>query len=477
MFPLSQLKESKSRASFIAIAFYIVFSTLLHLSFCSGGVSGDVDDHKVHPLLNLSDSNSTSNSERILSPRDDLDRAVFVADYPLVQVLVDIYKSGELVSGIPPVVLDRKDERGRTALMKCGFDPQSENKTLVDITCMYITKLLHETGADIYSSDNFGWTPLHYAASMGYVEVSKYLVKEAEKEEKRERDDYHKYDDKEKKSSGSLTKEKQKKETVISLDPEYKYNAAKYIDHTDEKGLTALTKAVTNGHYKVVDHLLLAGADINKADERGWSPLFFAARNCFHEAWPPILDLLLEDEDERKRKRVNANMNLRQSKTIDLNIQDYLDRSPLMYAANVGSSKCVSSLLKKGASLDLVDKGGNSALSLASNDDVRDAILLYMKTQVSLWRQQKQQKFSDDNDNHLLEKSATLEINFGKKDSSSEKRDKNSIKECEIEDIDDFIDDEEKRNLQERMIVNMNNTNISQLEALKAATLTLQESI
>jgi len=89
----------------------------------------------------------------------------------------------------------------------------------------------------------------------------------------------------------------------------------------------------------------------------------------------------------------------------------------------------------------------------------------------------KHQKFSDDDVNHLLEKSATLELNFGKKDSSNEKRDKNSIKECEIEDIDDFIEEEEKRNLQERMIVNMNNTNISQLEALKAATLTLQESI
>ena len=110
---------------------------------------------------------------------------------------------------------------------------------------------------------------------------------------------------------------------MISGDPEYKYDAAKYIDHIDEKGLTALTKAVTNGHFQVAEYLLLAGAEINKANERGWSPLFFAARNCFHEAWPPILDLLLEDEEERKKKRVNANMNLRKKKKIDLNIQDY----------------------------------------------------------------------------------------------------------------------------------------------------------
>ena len=94
-------------------------------------------------------ASATQSGESDQIVRDDLGKAVFVADYPLVQTLVDIYNSGELVAGIPPIVLDRKDERGRTALMKCGFDPQSENKTLVDITCMLITKSLHQAGADI----------------------------------------------------------------------------------------------------------------------------------------------------------------------------------------------------------------------------------------------------------------------------------------------------------------------------------------
>ena len=425
---------------------------------------------------------SSSNSQTHIV-RDDLERAVFVADYPLVQALITIYDSGELVAGIPPIVLNRRDERGRTALMKCGFDPQSDNKTLIDITCMHITQLLHQAGADIYNIDNFGWTTLHYAASMGYVEVSKYLLEEVEKET-----DYHN-----KKKSSAI-----KKEHLNSWDSTDNNINVNYIDQTDEKGLTALSKAVANGHYKVVDYLLRAGADVNKADLRGWSPLFYAARNCFHEAWPPILDLLLVN-DERSYK--NGKTVLTKKKKIDLNLQDYLNRSPLMYASNVGSSTCVSVLLKKGASLDLVDKGGNSALSLASNDNVRDVILSHMKDQVNLWRQEKYEKKSftffensmaediektsndkesyqrkneieDNIDKHIFKMSTKLNTKLGSDQNENESEE--CMNEYERKEVNCFPD---KENVKQRTTFTINDRNISQLEELKAATLMLKESI
>jgi hypothetical protein len=72
--------------------------------------------------------------------------------------------------------------------------------------------------------------------------------------------------------------------------------------------------------------LLSTGADPNKQDARGWSPLMWASAEGHKE----IVDLLLEYG-------------------ADPNIVNYLGRSAIMYASNYGIHEIVKALLERGA--------------------------------------------------------------------------------------------------------------------------------
>lgn len=74
-------------------------------------------------------------------------------------------------SGFPPVLVNRVDGLGRTALMKCGYDPQVTDRGRLDEDCAKISTLLIEAGMDIHVADVQGWTAMAYAASMGFTEV------------------------------------------------------------------------------------------------------------------------------------------------------------------------------------------------------------------------------------------------------------------------------------------------------------------
>ena len=102
-------------------------------------------------------------------------------------------------------------------------------------------------------------------------------------------------------------------------------------------------KAMTRGFKKIVEHLLLKGADPNAASTNGMTPLSCAAV----EGHTDIMGLLLDGAAE-------------------LNAANSYGWTPLMFAANYGRHGTVEFLLDKGADLEKADRDGLTALMLAT---------------------------------------------------------------------------------------------------------------
>lgn len=129
------------------------------------------------------------------------------------------------------VDINTRDEHGWTPLMISTFNGREE-----------VAMLLIRSGADVNAKDTAGYGPLHWAAFNGFSEVVKLLV--------------------EKRAS---------------------------VNAPSKHGLTPLLQAATRGHLVTVGQLIAGGADVNLASNDGWTPLHKAAANGHAE----IVKLLL----------------------------------------------------------------------------------------------------------------------------------------------------------------------------------------
>jgi ankyrin repeat protein len=130
------------------------------------------------------------------------------------------------------------------------------------------------------------------------------------------------------------------------------------VDIGKESGdRTPLLEAAGQGHVDVVKLLISKGADVN-ARVKGLTPLLLACAWGQMPAGPPgdktkTIHILLENG-------------------ADVNVQDEswlkTGRTPLMYAVMQGNAALVQALLGKGATLDLKNKDGDTAVSLAKKD-------------------------------------------------------------------------------------------------------------
>ncbi|MES9827353.1 MAG: ankyrin repeat domain-containing protein [Candidatus Thiodiazotropha sp.] len=115
------------------------------------------------------------------------------------------------------------------------------------------------------------------------------------------------------------------------------------IDIKDACFWTPLMKAALNGHTRVVERLILAGADINQRDKGGYSSLMLAASNNH----PAIIDLLI---------KAGADIN---------QVEMTQGWTALIWAAKRGHREAVERLLTYEVDRGITDFSGKRALDWA----------------------------------------------------------------------------------------------------------------
>lgn len=105
-----------------------------------------------------------------------------------------------------------------------------------------------------------------------------------------------------------------------------------------------LNVAVANGHEPVIAYLLQTGADPNSADHSGRTPLFEISRELSEPSISRIVRMLVS---------ASADPNLAEPK---------MGTTPLMQAAMYGDVALARSLVENGASVEVKDAHGRTAL-------------------------------------------------------------------------------------------------------------------
>ena len=198
-----------------------------------------------------------------------------------------------------------------------------------------IANLVSE-GLDInVREEKNGWTALHYAVYYGHYKMAKYLLE-----------------------NGALTEVKTK------------------------NGETPLHLAVKKGNIEMVKLLLEYGAETDVVDNKGKKPIDYAI-----EINNKKLEILLSDEipEEEKAirtlfsavKKCNTNLTLKALKTVNINVKDSEEKTPLFYAIEKCSPEFIDMLIKKGANVNTTDSNELSPLYYAiMNRDLEKVKLL-----------------------------------------------------------------------------------------------------
>ncbi|KAH8921576.1 ankyrin [Atractiella rhizophila] len=166
----------------------------------------------------------------------------------------------------------------------------------------HIRPLLEESTSELYSKDEDGRTPLHYACSNARFDNVQLFLEVAEREER----------------------------------------VKELLEIKDDVGWTALHCAASAGGSEVVSELLAAGSDPNATTHRGQTALHYAASKGHLSIGRSLL-----------------------SKGADVNARDSANQIALHRASSAGATPFVQLLIANKTRLNLADRAGNTPLHLA----------------------------------------------------------------------------------------------------------------
>ncbi|RAP28318.1 hypothetical protein DID78_05100 [Candidatus Marinamargulisbacteria bacterium SCGC AG-343-D04] len=188
---------------------------------------------------------------------------------------------------------------------------------------------LLDNKSDVNTSNNNGWTPLHYAINNGNLEITKQLLRKK-----------------------------------ISLNSK------------DKKGRTPLHIATIKNFSDIIKLLLSEGVKANIKDYNGFSPMHYALFNFDLQAVELIIkyggDINVKDHFDRTflhwaSSRGNANIiNLLIKHNINKNSRDKFGCTPLHYAVQSGDINAVDALLKNQIQVNINNKFDETPLRVAA---------------------------------------------------------------------------------------------------------------
>ena len=182
----------------------------------------------------------------------------------------------------------------------------------------------------INAKNNFGLTPLHYAAGWGHGGAVKLLLADGA--------DVN-VADKQGLTPLFLASRDGREDVVALLSAQQGIN----LERGDKEAHTPLCIAVANGHLKIFSRLLNRGADPHAKDKNGMIPLHIAS----------------------KRGNFEAVISLLKTKGGNINERDNNGNTPLHYAAGIGHVDLVESLMQSGADVSARNINDETAGDLA----------------------------------------------------------------------------------------------------------------
>ncbi len=218
-----------------------------------------------------------------------------------------------------------------------------------------------EDGVNIdVEETKLGGTSLHEASAAGHDEVVRYLLEHGANPTVRDKKGETPLFRAARNGHNNVMKvyaEKLGKKLKTESDPQ------KTDEHCNLAGSTLLLPAAWGGHAEVVQTLLAAGVDPNKADANGNTALLFAVRQ-----FPVAKDAALTAEEMKRAEQYRAILKalLNHAPAVDVNATDINGNTALIYAAQKGDAELVKLVAEQpGADYSVCNLWGYNALAQA----------------------------------------------------------------------------------------------------------------
>ena len=257
---------------------------------------------------------------QVTKRRDKLYDAVHMGDVEMVTKLLE--QDPSILTADVPIVMDKRDPHGRTALLMCGYDPQEVSLERLDADCTRIAQQLKASGANMSHADPLRWNAVSMGAVRGMTKFCSYLADQG-----------------------------------VPLD----------LRVEGAEGRTALQLALSHGKFDTAMALVEKGANITTRDDQGLAIEHYAVR------W------VSSEPSELPKLKALVSFLSKRGEVFRVDVRDDRQRTPLMYATMNKDLYSVSFLLDDlGANPTLVDQFGVSAYSMAQvevvQNELRDAL-------------------------------------------------------------------------------------------------------